>query len=417
MRLVLAVVCFLILGCDAPSQRIASESGPIKFDDYCFIEGATPALRQTYIVIDEASVVPITDPSEFSESNSLVRDLVMAFADPKSAVASGRAAPLERITITVASSEAPGPRVQFTGCIPALSEADQAKVFGKQSSITSFFTGGKEQEMDVASDQFRTQIAAALIRAASAKRDKPGASADVIGRLSGLGASLRLVDRISRVVIITNKIEKSDFSSISEARAAGFSEARDEKADLGNSEVYVLGSKPETQVAYHYLLTRLLSINGSLAGWDYGVAGLSFSEAPSEIRRYSGSAIYPDGSDQFIQVRIAIDSGGKLVNSWMTLLGLQSRPIPLNGIASCSEKTCDLRSDVSGFAQAWVSERGNDPIFDNTAPFGGMREWRIKLTDRTLSGEVFDSAVGQVGEVKGKRSIELKGELVGDATF
>lgn len=391
----------------------------LRMETYCSIEGLEPALRQTFVVVDASALTPVQEATEFAAHNAGVRDTVMAFADPGPATDAGRAAPRERVTLMVAPPDGSAPRQVFTGCLPSFSNAERAMLGAGDSRVASFFTGGREQQVADDIEQFRAMIAGALIQSA---RALPTGASDtesrLFGSLAALGEVFRSSDTVPRIVLVTDAALPVAAGDASEARRAGFDEAARTGVDLGNAEVMVVGAGSGNEIARQYLEAFLLRINGHLAGWSADVSGLVPNPAPVSLARYSGAAAYPGGDDQLIQVRLARDTGGKLVNSWLVLMGLETRAIPLTGQAVCKgDGSCVIRSDRGGFAQSWVAERGAEPVFENEAPFGGMREWSIQTTGESLTGEVFDSAVTQVGDTPGQRSIAINATLQPGANF
>lgn len=391
----------------------------LRMETWCSVEGLEPALRQTFVVVDANALTPVQEAADFAAHNAGVRDIVMAFADPGPATDAGRSAPRERVTLMVAPPDGSAPRQVFTGCLPSFSNAERTMLGAGDSRVASFFTGGREQQLADDVDQFRATIAGALIQSARALPAEPVAGeSKLFGSLAALGEVFRATDTVPRIVLVTDTAARVDAQDVSGARQQGFDNAAPTGVDLGNAEVMVVGEGSGNEIARQYLETFLLRINGRLAGWSGDVSGLVPSPAPVSLMRYSGTAAYPGGDDPLIQLRLALDTSGKLVNSWLVLMGLETRAIPLTGQAVCkSDGGCEMRSDQGGFAQAWVAGRGAEPVFENEAPFGGMREWKITTSGESLSGEVFDGAITQVGDEPGQRSIAIDATLQPGANF
>lgn len=390
----------------------------LRFEKYCSIAGLGAPLRQTFVVIDASVVSPVEEAAEFSTLNADLRDVVMAFANPGAALDAGRSAPRERITLLVAQNDGSAPRQAFTGCLPGFSSEERATMGAGESKVSSFFTGGFQQDLADDVEQFRAMVAGALIQTARSVPPGDSPSSNFFSSLSALGQVFRSTEAVPRIVLVSDSLAGAPQATLTEARRRGFEDARAFDVDLGNSEVLVVGEGGSDENSRGYLESMLLAMNGHLGSWSRDAGGLQTFAPPVSLARYSGTAAYPDGSDQVIQIRMAQDANGKLVNSWLVLLGIDARAIPLQGQAVCSgNAVCEVRSEQGGFAQAWVADRGADPVFDNDAPFGGMREWRMTTQSDALEGEVFDSAVMQVGATPGQRSISIRASLQQKANF
>lgn len=424
----LATACVLALagcsGADAPTASLSSAgNGQIRVETYCSLKGLTPALRQTFIVLDERTLAPITQAAEFGAKNAVVRDAVMMFSDPASAIEGGRSAPRERITLLVAPADGSAPRQIFTGCLPGLSADERAALAKGESKMDTFFTGGMASKLEESANDFRAAVAGAMVRAAQAIPAQPpanGTETTLFGSLAATGQMFRSTDVVPRIVLVSDRLPApADAGDDGAARAAAFEAAGTQRVDLGNAEVFAIGRGGNESQARAYLQAFLLRMNGYLVSWSADATGVAPLPSPVTLQRYSGTATYPGGADEIVQIRLAADASGKLVDSWMVLAGQPfDRSIPLTGQGVCDvDGKCHYKSDNGGFAQTWVAARGAQVSFDNLAPFGGMRQWTLDADGQGLAGKIFDSAVSQVGDIPGVDSIPVKAVLQQKANF
>lgn len=419
-----ALMVLFAAGCGSDSavapSPVGASGGQLRMETYCAVEGLSPALRQTFVVVEERALEPVAQAEEFAQKNQAVRDAVMAFADPVSALEAGRVAARERITLMIAPVDGSAPRQVFTGCLPGLTAEERMAQAQGESKVSNFFTGGTAQKIGDDVDRFRATIAGALIQAArSAPAVQDSEEGALMRSLSAVGQVFRSADAVPRIVLVSGGLPPVKPVDMVVARGQGMADAGQTRMDLGNAEVMVIAPGGNSDVTRAYWQAFLLRQGGQLTSWSTDSSGLSITPSPVRLQRFSGTAAYPGGGDDIVQLRIATDPSGKLANSWLVLTGAPfDRAIPLTGQAVCDESgACRIRSDRGGFAQAWVAGRGDEPRFDNDAPFGGMREWSFDVGGTGLKGDVFDSAVSQVGPIAGKKSIEIKAVLQQKANF
>ena len=399
-----------------------TQGGTIRAEAYCDKPGLSPALRQTFIVIDERDLKPVEDGAGFARDNAGIRDAALAFTRAD-ALDNGRTAARERITLMVAPASGASPKMIFTGCLPGLSAAERAAVSNNESKISAFVSGGELKGLDAATEEFGKSVAASLVQAAMS--GKPGPSSDgkdsLFASLAGTGQIFRSTDVTPRVVIVSNHLPKPAAPQAEAARRNALEEAGKAPVDFGNAEIIVLGQGGNNSLARAWLQTYLLRMNGKLLSWSDDASGAAATPAPVTIKRYAGTAKIPGVPADVIQIRLAMDASGKLVNSWLIQTGsAYDRSIPLTGQGVCDEQgTCKLRSDNEGFAQAWVMQRdqkSEDIQFDGGAPFGGMRQWTLESSNDKLEGKIFDNAVGKINQ-DGSDSIGIEASIQQKANF
>lgn len=387
-----------------------------------------------------------------------VRDAVVAFASP-AALENGRSVARERIIVLVAPADGSAPKQVFTGCLPGLSQAERADLAQNENGLKSWAIGGEVGKIDIAAKEFGGTAVGALMQ--RLRSDKPSSSAGGLRsenycKIDGLEQTLRqtfiIVDErslkneqppeadeknslfaslaasrifrtdatTSRIVLVSDDLPKPEVHDAASARKAALADAAKTPVDFGNSEVVVIGKGGNNDAARAYLQMYLLRLNGKLVSWSNDVSGVMPTAAPTSVRRYTGTARIPCGpngelsADEIVRIRLATDAGGKLVNSWLVLTGAPyDRAIPMTGQGICDDAgNCKLRADNQGFANIWVAERnGQEVRWDNEAPFSGLREWALETNGSNLKGEIFDSAVSQVGCEPGQKSIDIQARL------
>jgi hypothetical protein len=362
------VLSICVAGCQESAPRPAVGSGmEFRMEEYCAIDGLPAALRHTFVLIDERTLMP-SDESERAEAdetllNDGVRESVLAFADPLQATQTGATDYRERVTLLLVPRSGAAAEVLFEGCVPGLSPDELAEARQGGSAIESFFTGGLDQRLQNDRDEFRRRVALALGKAA---REAEGEATPYSGNLAegSLVASLRASGQLinadeglPRIVILSNlaRIDLGEARTREAAREQGFRDGAQAGLDLGRSEVHVfLVDGRQSALARDYAEAFFLTQQGRLLSWS-GDRPTNLPPAPVSVARFEGEArfVAPDWTPP-VWVRIALDRNGSLVNSWITLRGNVNRSTPFSGIRSCnSEDACTLRADETGFAQVW----------------------------------------------------------------
>lgn len=379
----------------------AGISQAIRLEEYCTLPGLPPSGRHTYVLIDEHVVGRVEQTEDFGTTNAELRNVILAFATPNAASVTGLMDHRERLSILLLPREGTAAKLLFTGCLPSLSADELASADREGSALATFFTGGTRQRLDEAAETFRRRVARALILAA---RSAPGPAEPETGRLpqsqlvQSLLASGHLVNGdagLPRVVLLARlgEIDIDGASTSESARRNGFADGQTVALDLARSELHVfLVGDNETSLARDYARAFFLTRHANLMTWADDTPP-PLPAPPVVVERYNGEALYPR-EPEAIQIRIAADRNGALVNSWIILRGEQNRSIPMTGRRFCnSGGRCSLRSDDGGFAQAWSPNAGGTPEFDRLLPFVGMREWEMTVQDQNFEGRVFDPTV------------------------
>ena len=393
-------------------------------EDFCQVQGLTSPLRQTFILIDGTVLGQTETAEQFVASNAWVRDAVLALADPERSINSGTSEPRERITIIrLPESGSAGSRV-FTGCIPAMTGEEITEARSRSSGVGDFFSGGVREELEEKAAFFRTRLIAALQAAARASEGPPSAPRGSIGQSSmfaSINSSAGLLESggsVPRIVLITNlsRTQRLLAATPAEARQAGFAAGLQLGLNLRGSEIVLIQPDSGGALQRAFLDAFFLSQQGQVV--YSGESGVSALPAPPRsIRRFIGQAAYPDGPEN-VQIRVGIDRNGRLAGSWITLRDQHDRSVPLAGQAVCdNDGVCLLRSTNDGFGQTWSLSPGGQPEFENEMPFGGMRNFEIRIDGETIAGRIYDPLISQVGPNPNVNSIAISGNLRVNSTF
>src|SRR5262249_24831662 len=149
------------------------------------------------------------------------------------------------------------------------------------------------------------------------------------------------------------------------ARALGFDNAEKVGADLQRAEVYITGMSAQaskfirdfSQAFFLGSKAKLVDASGETIGQT--------NEAPERLRIYSGFINY-GGVQVPMQIRLATDRSGSLVNSGVEVTVKRAIATPLTGKAVCKAddlENCEVKGDGKEFAQLWAADRSGDPKF------------------------------------------------------
>jgi hypothetical protein len=416
-----AAASFCVSAC-GESQTAARPTGAVgefRLERFCDVPELRKSLRHTFILIDQRALAKASSAAEFAKSNGAVRDAVLAFGDPVGAIQSGALDYRERVSILLLPIDGSAAKLLFEGCVPALSPEEMA-ASRKGSALADFFTGGTQQSLRNEAEAFRTRIVSGIVLAA---REAPGeprpkteglANSSLIESMRTSGRLINAEKGLPRVVLLSNlgTIDLVGADTRAKARELGFQQGSEVGLDLGRAGLHIMlmgeGSSP---LARDYAESFFLAQHARLLSWGRDMPA-KLPSAPVAVSRFTGEAQYPSGPES-IQVRLATDRNGALVDSWLILRGAPDRATPLTGQETCEGLKCTLRSDDGGFAQAWSLSPGADPEFNNDFPFGGVRDWEIVISGSRLIGRAFDPAV-QMGT---SNSISIEAHSAENANF
>lgn len=406
-RLVMIAACTalapLLGGCPPGTTGAGGVSGDgaVVREEFCNWRDLPAALRQTVVVIDERSLAPAQEGQPIRASNPQLFDLLSGLGNPSIAIRSGAMAARERLIIYVAPSSGAAPRLVFTGCLPGVSDAEQAAIDSGQSGFqnrSDWFTGSQAQG-DAADQQdvFFSAVLGAASQAAVQRPENTGARAPFID--SSLLESLTSIRRltpdggpVARLFLLTDLRAFDQPGDIPAAREAGFADARRAGLQLGGMEVYLVSAgNSQGGPAREYADAFFLGAQGDLLSWG-GATFSALTAPPTETREYSGEISYPH--DQFPMIlRVSTDTAGRLVNSWVFITSDAEWATPVSGSMSCADGECRLTNDRTGFAQAWSTDPDPDPEFLASMPLSGLRSIEATLSDETAVGAISDPLV------------------------
>lgn len=413
--------------CGAPTAPTVglSAGGELRAETFCTVEGLNPALRHTYLMIDENVLSKTETPADFVALNGRIRDVVLTFADPDRALSSGASDYRERISIHVLPADGSASYRVFSGCIPGLSPQEIQESRQNGSAVNDFFSGGVQQQIRNDAEDFTAKLIGALQNAARSAKGPARAQAGNVEQISAfqsIRASGRVINSdlgVPRVVLVTDLGSTSlpEAENREALRKAGFDLGTAASLDLGRADIVVIQSNGGNDSQREFLDAFLLAQHGKLVYWGNERVG-ALPTAPSRVVRYVGTAAYPNGEDT-VQIRVAMDRSGKLVNSWTTLRGRPDRSVPMTGSALCdAPDNCVVRSDEGGFSQAWSLSPGGEPEFDPDMPFSGLRDFEFTAGPQNLTGKLFDPSVDRIGPPGSETdSIKLDARLQADANF
>ncbi|MEM1105641.1 MAG: hypothetical protein AAGH87_04555 [Pseudomonadota bacterium] len=370
------------------------------FDKYCDLDGYEPAQRETLIVIDSQL---ITLGENTLEENRPWRERLIQLLNTENSGALNRWAPRERLTVSIAEGDGSGLRSVFSGCMPLYSGPEERDLRENEGSLNAFLTGGWQKQLENDRRDFQRSLTFSLVEGIK------DLSAPVPGQRfveSGLGQSLVRGYRptfqygVPRLIILT-KLEAYDLPAgdTETVRYTGRADASEWKADLGRSEVHILGADGATEAAgKEYLRSIFLASKGNVVTMAGLTGAVLTDDPPASIRVFDGRISYPDGTYP-MKLRLALDGNNRAVNSWIEVQSDQIRFVPLAGAVSCTSETQCAFIDAGEFAQVWTDSPGGEPEFENWMPFVGFRDIAFDIDGTSVAGLISDSS-GYVPEME-----------------
>jgi hypothetical protein len=369
-------------------------------EEACTLESFSRPLRQTVAVIDELAIEPWTS-GEMSESNRRWINGIIALVGVQEGQRNENAAPRERITILLARASGSDLIRVFTGCPPTFSREELDKLDASSTGVSRAFNEwlGKDPRSRVEADQksFRVKLLSALVQLTKDAVKTKTTESNFLSLLPDIGRSFDLGSGVPRIVIFSPlALANGNFDSKTAAREAGFKQASRNAADLKRAEVYVVRGKHEASPgASDYVSALLLASKGFLVA-SSGETLPSLRDAPQTLAVYGGFISY-GLINAPMQIRLAIDPSGSLVNSWVEVSVDKATATPMTGKAICKGANldnCTIQGDGKDFSQAWaVDPDPNKPTFDQKLPFSGIRWFQFTTSQKGVSGTFFDPMV------------------------
>ncbi|MCX7310048.1 MAG: hypothetical protein NTZ72_19740 [Afipia sp.] len=291
----------------------------------------------------------------------------------------------------------------FVGCSPNLSISQRQKVETDSSIIGNFFTGGPSKQIAESRRGYENALVRAFGVMSRAKQEEnknvePGAL------LRALASSPRFIDisaGIPRVVLISpfGLTDRMTWATARSAREAGFDLAAQAGVDFQRAEVHVIGSPAGASPHLRaFAEAFLLRSRGMLVGWrSDGVPQLL--PPPTEVRVFGGE-VQMDAVSAPVQVRVAADLQGNLVNSWIEVTAGRSLATPITGKAICKNAdSCNVKGDGRSMGQAWNPDPGERPAFNSQFAWSGLRYFEMSFNNMSGSVRIWDpSAKIQIGD-------------------
>jgi hypothetical protein len=307
-------------------------------EEACTLEGFSRPLRQTIAVIDEAAIEAWTT-GEMSDANRRWLNALVGLAGVQEGQRNENAAPRERITVLLARANGSDLVRVFTGCPPTFSREEVERLDANNTGLKRAFNEwlGKDPRSRVEAEQkaFRVKFLGALVQLTKDAVKTKSTESDFLSLLPDVGRSFDLGNGIPRIVIFSPLVlVNGNFDNKAAAREAGFKQASRYAADLKRAEVYVVRGKHETGVLVRdYVSALLLGSKGFLVAAS-GETLPALREVPQMIAVYGGFVSYGLVSAP-MQIRLAVDTSGSLVNSWVEVTADKPTATPMTGKAIC----------------------------------------------------------------------------------
>jgi hypothetical protein len=374
----------------------------VTFDAPCRVEGLSRPFRQTIIVIDQLAIEP-RQTNDIGDANRRWINKILAIAGVQDGQSSVISAPREHLSIVLAKLDGGDLVRVFNGCPPTYSATELTELRKTNSGVTGqverFFGKDVDNKIDIEKKAFRSKVTVAMAELAKLEKDraKDGLRSSFLEALPNLSSAIDLNEGVPRIVVISpmNLSFLKDVSDVKSARALGFEMASKLNVDLQRSEIYLTGIAPESSsFVKEFSLAFFLGSRGRVAG-SSGETLPAMSEAPARLRVFSGFIDYV-GIKVPMQLRLSSDNSGSLVNSWIEVSVKRPVATPLTGKIVCKrddQESCEIKGDGKEFAQSWSVNVGQEPKFEETLPFSGVRYFEIATDKAGLKGRVYDPLV------------------------
>jgi hypothetical protein len=388
----------------------ASALETVVADRACHLDGLIRPLRQTIVVIDQSSIIQIGAGDNIGAANRIWLNAILTIAGVQEGQASVISAPRERVTVIVAREDGGDLIRVFTGCAPTYSQDEIAEMkkssVGLKGGIDWFVGRGVETRIENERNSFRSQLTSALAELPKMSRPKSSISSEsftppFLGAFSLLAGTIDLGEGIPRLFVFSSMKAKmlGELTEAKAARGAGFDLAAKIGGDLQRAEVYVSGvSNDSGRYSRDFIQAFFLGIKGRVSGFS-GETLPPVAEPPQMVQVFGGTVDYGAGVKVPMQIRLATDRSGSLVNSWIEVTVKQAVATPLTGKVVCKNpESCEVTGDGKEFAQSWVLDPGLDQMqkFDASLPFSGVRYFEFTTSASVLKGRAYDPLVTSI---------------------
>jgi hypothetical protein len=265
-RIALALVVLISLA----SIDWAHSTETVVAEESCNLEGFTPPLRQTIVVIDELAVEPWIS-GDMSDGNRRWMNAIIELAGVQDAQRSGNAAPRERLTVLFARADGSDLVRVFVGCPPTFSRDELETLDAQSTGFGRKFNEwlGKDPGSRVEADQraFRIKLLGALVGLTKETSNIKSKESNFLAALPAVGRNIDIGNGIPRIVFFSPLVLTNvNVESKTAAREAGFKQAARSLADLRRAEVYVVRGKHEAApFSGDYAAALLLGSKGFLS--------------------------------------------------------------------------------------------------------------------------------------------------------
>jgi hypothetical protein len=341
-------------------------------------------LRQSIVIIDENLIVD-------GDNSRWIRP-ALEFSDALGGVQRGTMLPGEPLTIYVAKQSGADLAAVFVGCSPNISDAERHKRESDSSKIGVFFGGSVAAQLEKIRTDFEKAMTTSFgIAVRGHKQSAKSASASIFRSVASAPRLLDLSKGIPRIFILSSFEGSASASETPRlARERGFEAGAQAGIDLQRAEIYVSNAgETVSPRARAFTEAFLLRSRGHVAGWRAeGVPQLL--NAPVSLSVFAGTVKWSDIQAP-IQIRIAADPQGNLVNSWVEITAGRSLASPITGKIICqSDQNCEATGDGRNMGQSWNPDPGEKPAFDPSFAWTGLRYFSLRRTGNKGVARIWD---------------------------
>jgi hypothetical protein len=383
---------------------------------YCAVEGFDRPLRQTIVILDEHHVEP-EEAGRQSQANEPWRRFIGQLLDVGSPAIENRFLPRERVTLAVAAADGSGMQVVYRTCLAFFSDQERRGIEssdGLRSHFNTFFGTGVVAEAANHAQRARPQLASALARvgagatASDARVQSSRLAESALVSSLSRGSFFNVSDGVPRIVLYSDLARFAAPEDAADPRRAGVEDAADLDVSFHRAEVYVTGVEGFSggEDGRRYAEAFFLQLQGRVVSMTRAASIPQFSLPPVSVATYQGRVAYP-GFSPPMRMRLALDTNGTAVNSWVGVQTDSERATPFSGVMTCvTDDECEFIGDRV-FAQIWAGG-ASEPRFESWIPFSGLREFEFRVRDDRINGRAFDSLV----ELEGMAGDALEFDLV-----
>jgi hypothetical protein len=401
-------IAALVLAAALPASAAPIQT--VQYLKYCR-EAGSPSLRQTIVIVDEALVRHQAEGQKQADNSPWVGPVLEIADAQENENASGAPtmSPHEQLSIYLARSDSSALDRVFVGCSALPDEAELAQLKQSNSGFTGFVFGDAQKAIAARHAEYRSAVIKALKNIADNAGDPLGKAtpSSLIDALTNARRIGSLSDGIPRILLLSTfgNVDVSSMTSEASARAAGIKDGAKRDIDLQRAEVYVSGVAPTavSGLMKPYLDAFLLASRGLLMGVSTRGELPPLGPAPVRVMVFGGSVDMLDIKPP-VQVRIAYDRAGNLLNTWVETTTDNFLATPISGKAICEQTACKITGDGHLMGQAW----NPDPralgasLFQSQYPWAGLRYFNMDVKGKTAHVRIWDPKVSKIDNGNGK---------------